>query len=318
MPRRHARQRASLLGALLICALCPAATVRDVDLSVDFADASFAGGPQPIRAWIRRSMEIVGAYYGEFPARRLSIRVRSAAGHGVKTGSAFGSRGDMIRVVVGREVTAGELRDDWVLVHEMIHLALPDVGPEHAWLSEGLATYVEGIARAQAGNRTQQDVWAEQMRSMPKGLPQPADAGLDRTHSWARTYWGGALFCLVADIEIHRQTQNRFGLQDAVRAVARASGGLGTVWPVERIFATGDAAVGTQVLENLYAQWKDAPVSADLAGIWRDLGVAPDGAGVRLVEDAPLADVRRAIMRIERTADQPGRDPFRKYSTLSR
>lgn len=310
MPCRHAWQLASLAGALLVCAISPAAQVEGVDLNVDFADASFTGGPQPITAWIRRSMEIVGAYYGEFPTRRLSIRVRSAAGHGVKTGSTFGSGGGMIRVVVGREVTGGELRDDWVLVHEMTHLALPDVGPEHAWLSEGLATYVEGIARAQAGNRTPQDVWAEQMRSMPKGLPQSGDAGLDRTHSWGRTYWGGALFCLVADIEIHRQTQNRFGLQEAMRAVARASGGLGTDWPVERIFATGDAAVGTQVLEKLYSQWKEAPVRVDLAGIWRDLGVEPDGAGVRLVDEAPLADVRRAIMRPNAEARSAGPGSF--------
>ena len=228
---------------------------------------------------------------------RLHIHVQTAAGHGVKTGSAFGNRGGMIRVVVGREASEAELREDWILVHEMTHLALPDVGEQHIWLSEGLATYVEGIARAQAGNRTQEDVWAEQVRSMPKGLPRAGDAGLDRTHTWGRTYWGGALFCLMADVEIRRRTENRLGLQDALRAIARASGGLIADWPIERVMAIGDAATGTNVLEDQYARWKDDPVSPDLSALWRSLGIETAEPAVQLRDDAPLAATRRAIMR---------------------
>ena len=57
-----------------------------------------------------------------------------------------------IRLQLGRDVTADELLDDWVLVHEMIHLALPEVGDDHLWLTEGLSTYVEGIARVHVGD----------------------------------------------------------------------------------------------------------------------------------------------------------------------
>jgi hypothetical protein len=105
------------------------------------------------------------------------------------------------------------------------------------------------------------------------------------------------MFCLLADVEIHRRTRNRFGLQDAVRAIARESGGLRTEWPIQRVLDTGDAAVGVPVLEELYAQMKDAPVTPDLMGLWRKLGVEPDGGSVRLVEDAPLASVRQAILQ---------------------
>jgi hypothetical protein len=179
----------------------------------------------------------------------------------------------------------------------MTHLALPEVGEDHAWLSEGLAVYVEGVARVQAGNRTQPDVWSEEIRSMPRGLPQPGDRGLDHTHTWGRTYWGGAMFCLLADVEIRRRTQNRFGLQDAVRAITRASGGLASEWPIERVLKTGDEAVGTTVLEDLYAQMRDAAVTPDLMALWRKLGVEPDGNSVHLSDDAPLAGIRESIMR---------------------
>ncbi|MGH8137263.1 MAG: hypothetical protein ACREVV_03590 [Steroidobacteraceae bacterium] len=275
-----------------------------VDVQVDLGDAALRGGPDPLMSWIRRSLRIVTAYYGGFPTRTLRIRIVAEDGGGVRGGKTFGYRGGLIRVQVGRDVTDSQLLNDWVLVHEMTHLALPDVGEDHAWLSEGLAVYVEGIAREQAGNRTQQDVFAEEIRSMPRGLPQPGDRGLDHTHTWGRTYWGGAMFCLLADVEIHRRTGNRSGLQDAMRAVAKASGGLSADWPITRVFATADAATGTTVLADLYARMKDTPVSPDLPALWSKLGVEADGAAVHLNDTAPLADVRKAIMqaRVNKTS----------------
>jgi hypothetical protein len=268
------------------------ATIR-----VDMDDAAFRGGPRPILEWVTRSAQIVGHYYDRLPTSSLRVRVVPEEGDGVRSGKTWGYNGGFIRVQVGRQVTGEQLNNDWVLVHEMTHLALPEIGDDHAWLSEGLAVYVEGIARVQAGNRTQSDVWSEEMHSMPRGLPQPGDRGLDHTHTWGRTYWGGAMFCLLADVEIHRRTHNRFGLQDAVRAIARDSGGLRADWPIERVLKTGDTAIGTPVLEELYAQMKDTPVSPDLMALWRKLGVEPDGTAVHLTDDAPLAQVRQSIMQ---------------------
>jgi hypothetical protein len=215
----------------------------------------------------------------------------------VRGGNTWGYHGGFIRVEVGRDVTEAQLMDDWVLVHEMTHLALPDVGDDQSLFSEGLAVYVEGVAREQAGNRTQQDVFAEQMKQMPRGMPQAGDQGLDHTHTWGRTYWGGAMFCFLADVEIHRRTGNRLGLQDAMRAVVKASGGLTADWPINRVFATADEATGTKVFEELYAQMKDSPVSPDLHDLWAKLGVVSDGGTITFRDDAPLSDVRRSIMQ---------------------
>jgi hypothetical protein len=268
-----------------------------VSLRIEFSDAHFRGGTEPLLQWIKRSLGIVSAYYGQFPTPALRIQVVPQEGGGVRGGKTWGYRGGFIRVQVGRDVTEAQLLDDWVLVHEMTHLALPDVGDEQTWFSEGLAVYIEGISRVQAGNRSEQDVFAEQMKQMPRGMPQSGDEGLDHTHTWGRTYWGGAMFCFLADIEIHQRTGNRVGLQDAMRAVVKASGGLSADWPVSRVLVTADAATGTKVLEELYAQMKDRPVTPDLHDLWTKLGVVSDGGTVTLHDDAPLADVRKAIMQ---------------------
>lgn len=296
-----------LAGGTLASSSARAATtasVLDVDgsqVEVVLETSAFQAGDAVLLAWIKRSARIVSGYYGRFPVARLSLRVLSQDGAGVQGGSTFGQPQPLIRVRVGREVTEKQLLSDWVLVHEMTHLALPDVGPEHAWLSEGLATYVEGVARVQAGNRSEEDVWAEEIREMPYGLPQPGDAGLDHTHSWGRTYWGGAMFCLMADVDIRRSTHNRMGLEEALRAILRASAGLTVDWPIERVLRTGDVAVGTTTLEDLYARMKDRPVAPDLKGLWRELGVEPEGSSVRLTDAAPLAPLRHAIMRANKT-----------------
>ena len=298
-------KRAWMVAALLCTALglaAPATPTRELKVAgivirVDVNGSEFRGGASPIMEWVSRSAAIVAHYYNRFPTTKLHIRVVSEPGGGVRNGKTFGSEGGFIRIMVGHDVTEAELSNDWVLVHEMTHLALPDTGEDHSWLSEGLAVYVEGIARVQAGNRTQSDVWSEEVKSMPRGLPQPGDQGLDHTHTWGRTYWGGAMFCLLADVEIHRRTQNRYGLQDAVRAIDSKSGGLTVDWPIEQVLQTGDAATGTSVLEDLYAQMKDTPVTPDLMGLWRKLGVEPDGDSVRLTDDAPLASIRLSIMQ---------------------
>ena len=84
----------------------------------------------------------------------------------------------------------------------------------HHWIEEGLATYVEPIARARAGGLTPQKVWGDMVDAMPQGLPKPGDRGLDFTHTWGRTYWGGR-YVLSArrrrNPEAHRQPDGARG-----------------------------------------------------------------------------------------------------------
>lgn len=266
-------------------------------IAIEWRGGNAQVGRQGLSEWIERSAAIVRGYYAEFPVSRVTIQVTVADGDSMGSGRTFGRARPRIEVRVGRQITARALKDDWVLVHEMIHLALPEVPDAQNWLAEGLATYVEGVARVQAGNMSEVALWEEYLREMPKGLPQENDRGLDRTHTWARTYWGGALYCFVADVMIREQTQNRRGLQDALRAISRAGAGTSSLLPVERIFAIGDAATGTTVMTDLYLRMRDQPNAPDLDALWADLGVRETAGTVQLSDSARLAAVRRAITR---------------------
>jgi hypothetical protein len=262
-------------------------TLEEGDLSVSHDD---------LLTWVRNAAESVAAYYQRFPVTHVALHIVASDGRGINGGRTFASNdGGIIRIHVGKSTTAAQLAKDWMLTHEMVHLTFPSVAEQHHWIEEGIATYVEPFARVRAKKFDEHQLWFEVMRDMHQGLPQAGDEGLDHTHTWGRTYWGGALFCMLADIEIRKQTQNQKGLYDALRAILNAGGNMLHDWPLEKALAAGDQATGTRVLETLYLDMKDHPHPVDLAALWQQLGILRDGDTVRFDDTAPLAGIRGAI-----------------------
>jgi hypothetical protein len=249
--------------------------------------------------WIKRASTAVCTYYGKFPVPQLRLQVQVRGNDGVHHGVTYPSdNGGLIRISVGAATTQSELDTDWMLTHEMIHLAFPSMAENHHWIEEGISVYVEPIARVQAGQLTEAKMWSDVVRDMPQGEPEAGDGGLDRTPTWGRTYWGGAMFCLVADVRIREQTHNRKGLQDALRGILNSGGNITQDWEIEQAFAEGDKATGTHVLTDLYHETRDKPAAVDLASLWQKLGIQrSSGSAVEFNNKAPLAGVREAITR---------------------
>jgi len=264
-------------------------------IHVGFAPGELALPKEKILDWVKTSAKAVSTYYGHFPVKSLRLLLVPVDGPRVRGGTTWGYRGAAIRVLVGRDSSEEALKRDWVLVHEMVHTALPDMEERYNWLSEGLAVYVEPIARVQAGDLSAQEIWLAMMRDMPKGLPQTGEQGLDITDTWGRRYWGGAMFCLMADIQIRKATGNRLGLQDAMRGVQAAGGSHEVDWPIERILNAADKAVGVDVLTRLHNEWGQKAVTPDLNQLWRDLGLRNSGGTLEFDDTAPLAAIRKAI-----------------------
>ncbi len=264
------------------------------DVDVHLGPGAFPVPHPELVAWIARCAAAVARFYGGFPVPRVSLVVLPAEGREIG-GKTMGNGGAAIVVFVGEGAPRETLDDDWVLPHEFIHLALPSLPAEHAWLEEGLSTYLEPIVRLRAGELSPERMWGELFASLPSGLPAADDAGLDRTHTWGRTYWGGALFCLVADVELRTRTHGARGLEDALRAALRDRGSIAVRGKIQEIFAAGDRATGTTTLTGLYETWRDTPVRVDLPALARQLGIVRTSKGVALSDAAPLAAVRRGI-----------------------
>jgi len=277
-------------------------TIAGSTLQVDFAPGSLDLPTPQVLRWVRNAATAVATYYGRFPVPRDRILiVPEPDRRGVFHGTTWGGVGGwpaFTRISLGQRTIAAGLADDWMMTHELFHTGFPSQDDNHHWIEEGLAVYLEPVARVQAGFLKPEQIWADMVRDMPKGDPDSGDQGLDNTPTWGRTYWGGAQFCLLADVTIREQTHNRKGLETALRGILAAGGTIDQDWSIEKTFATGDAATGTHVLEDLYRRMATTPVTIDLDALWKKLGVIRSGEDqVRFDDSAPDAAIRTAITR---------------------
>lgn len=246
-------------------------------------------------AWVATSAGAVASYYqGHLPARRTLVLLMQGGGESTR-GITLGGGGPGVLVRASDRVTEATTGDDWVVTHELLHANFPDLGPAHSWLSEGLATYLEPIIRARVGLVDEAKVWRDMIDGMPQGLPRAGDQGLENTRTWGRTYWGGAIFCLLADVEFREKTGNQHSLDDVLLAIGKTGDSDQDYWPIERVLEMAERATGTQVLRELFERLAKKPGTVDLNRLFTRLGVRVQGESVVFDEHAPLAVLRKSI-----------------------
>ncbi|HUD46814.1 MAG TPA: hypothetical protein VMR33_08290 [Candidatus Baltobacteraceae bacterium] len=243
--------------------------------------------------WVRRAAVAVTNYLGRYPVNDVLIQVEPGGDEPVNDGVT--ESGSRIQVHLGPQAQAADLRHDWIMTHEMFHLAFPTLNERYLWMMEGLSDYLEPIARARVGQLTAKQVWREFVEGLPQGLPAAGDRGLDNSRIHERIYWGGNLYWLVADLRIREKTNNRHSVDDAIRAILDAGGNGGAVWTLERVLSVGDKATETTVLKDLHIELGPKPGAVDLDALWNRLGVKYNKGAITFDNDAPSASIRIAI-----------------------
>jgi hypothetical protein len=246
-----------------------------------------------VENWVRRAAVAVTNYLGFFPAKNLRVKIHAGDGGAVDGGVTHGD--SRIDVWLGPRAKERDLQQDWVLTHEMFHLAFPTLNRRYLWMMEGLSDYLEPVARARAGQWTDRDAWREFADGLPQGLPVANEQGLDDSHSRERIYWGGNLYWLLADVRMRVKTKNHRSLDDAIRAILKAGGNGGVDWTIDRVIVVGDKATRTTVLKDLYEEIGVNRGDIDLDALWKSLGVVYKNGSVQFDDSAPWTSVRKAI-----------------------
>jgi hypothetical protein len=250
---------------------------------------------QAIARWVSESAGAVAAYWGTFPMPGALVLFTVGEGARIGGGRTLSGGGGTVAMQVGARAGVARYQADWVLVHELAHLGFPSVPRQHLWAQEGIASYVEPFARVRAGLLTEEEAWRSLIEGLPNGQPGHGDRGLDHTPTWGRTYWGGALYWFLCDLEIRQKTGGKLGLEHALRGIVAAGGNNAARWPLRKALALGDQAVGVSVLLPRYEAMKDEPHPVDVDELAAQLGVTVRRGEVIFDDTAPLAAVRRAI-----------------------
>jgi hypothetical protein len=250
-----------------------------------------------IATWVSEASKLTSSVTGEFPLSHVSVFVVPAPGEdSVVFGKVLSLSGASVGLVVGSDATFAKRHDDWVVVHELFHLGFPSFRGEGRWLGEGLATYYEPLLRSRASWISEEDVWGQFYREMPRGQPRRgSSAGLIARDDLQSVYWGGATFALAADVRIRAETNGEHTLDDVIRATLSRGGDATRVFTVTQVMKLGDEATGTRVLSDLYDRHAARGEPFDLDELFASLGVEVTRDGVIFHDDARLAPIRRAL-----------------------
>jgi hypothetical protein len=274
------------------------------ELELAVLDGPLAVDIDTLAAWAKERAQAVAEFYQGFPAPRALLVVVPVPGRkDVVFGKLLPESAPGIVLLVGSQADKAALRDDWVLVHELFHIGVPSFYREGKWFDEGLATYFEPIIRVRAGLYDAASAWRDFALEMPRALPALTRDGLEHVRNYTGLYWGGAIYCLSADIAARTQSQGQLGLEDGVRRVFSLGGHAWDVWSLDKTLRTADGAFAPPLLAPLAARYAGTPAPFDLEALFRSLGVERKASGVTLDDAAPLAWVRHAIF--ERGSPSP-------------
>lgn len=128
-----------LMGARLGVAADERPLERTLEVGGGRIEVSVRGTPGQESAfwrWIDDAARAVSGYFDGFPVPRLRLAVRIVRGGRIGSGVTMPGAVPSISVAVGSDTTPTTFRRDWVLTHEMVHLAFPDLTSDDTWAEE--------------------------------------------------------------------------------------------------------------------------------------------------------------------------------------
>jgi len=272
--------------------------------------AVLSGKPQPdveaMRRWIEDAAQSVAAIYGRFPVPDPQILVLPGAPAPEPTPWAYVLRGGSASAhfSVNQRRPLHEYVEDWTAPHELSHLLLPATDPNDAWLSEGLASYYQNVARARSGVLTADEAWQNIHAGFRRGrkldvknltLAQ-ATQRMYRDSAYMRVYWQGAAILLAGDAELRHRSGGRQSLDTVLDDFGRCCLDPDREWTAREVLQRFDEIAGSRVFLPILDEQIDTPGFPDLTGLYARLGLEPLGGKVELRADAPLSKARDAIM----------------------
>lgn len=246
--------------------------------------------------WIARSAASASVLFERFPLPRAQLLV-------VPSGRAFGyvlrGGGPAATLLLPPAPAPDDL--DWMATHELLHLALPPMPPEDAWLFEGLVTYLTAVARARTGMIDERAAWWELFDGFARGVTRSTgrttreeSRAMHATRAYWRVYWAGAAIALHWDVALHRRGSS---LAQVLTALLDADLDHDRRWPAAELVARLDALCHCDVFSRVTAQHLDAIAFPDTQTIASALGVRLTGRTVAFDDAAPERAIRAAIMR---------------------
>lgn len=254
--------------------------------------------------WLNAQVIGVRRVFEAFPnpqAQIVAVAVASpSSGSPVPFGHVIRDQGETIQFFVDPARSAADLARDWTAAHELAHLALPYVSEK--WVAEGFASYYQNVLQARNGHYSEREAWGRLANSFAKAAvgSENMSPNSTRQHDFWRArmmiYWSGAALALHADVALREVSANKESLDSVLKRFAACCLPSERTWRARDLFRALDRLLIDPVFVRLYDEFADTKGMPPTAALFAALGISGKGERARLIDDAPQADLRRAIM----------------------
>jgi hypothetical protein len=201
--------------------------------------------------WLTESVFAVSQLYRRFPIDQAQILVTPIGKKREAIPWAEVQRAGLpaVHLFIDQFRPITEFTQDWTTVHELSHLLLPKVAYRDRWLSEGLASYYQNVAKARAGLLTEQQAWQNLKLGFAKGR-KALTGNLRTSRSTKHLYWGGAAFYLLADVRL-RNLPKPQTLDQVLDNLQRCCLPSEVLWSAEQLTAKLDSLSNSSIFTDL-------------------------------------------------------------------
>ncbi len=283
--------------------------------------------------WLGHALDAVASLHGgKFPCEEFHILLIPTE-HPAEEPVVFGlvARGGerpTVSLFLSNDATADELRGEWVAIHELLHLGIPYVASQDAWISEGFVTYMTEVLRARSGYfnverdfpssisldmdglSTAEAQTLMALTTLDLGLTRgvressklnlslrDASARLGEVHAFMLVYWGGASAAIFLERTL-RAVDRGLNVDELFRRWAKLRGEPKKIWRATELLSDprvldGMPTAAVRALADAGQAANTTPVR--FAGeVLKQLGLRydPDGRGYSLVPESSSPPVR--------------------------
>jgi hypothetical protein len=260
--------------------------------------------------WLEQAARAVSQPGGMFPVPypQVIVAPSSPTRFPIHFGHTGRSGGASIVLFMPTDLERDELRADWIAIHEFSHLWHPFIDRGDAWLSEGLATYLQEVLRVRAGLLPAAEAWQRLYEGarLGRGAEQSLEQETHRmghAHNYQIVYWAGAAIALMGDVELRRASAGKLSLDRVLAGLSQRRASFVDPVSAAELLRVMDEIAGMPVFEVTAQHYLRGGPLPDLDELYRQLGLRDCDHQACAAVDAPLAWVRDAIMAQSTAAD---------------